>query len=170
MTSLKISDIKKENDIYKVKVDVNVYVNGVKHVVKVVPFFKPSKVVMLVDDLIGFYKKAATEKITIEEKYEHDVIGYFMLKHFTNIKFTTSKTAYRIYDEFQSIIESPIYKSLLLAFPEESIKAVYERILDVQEASERIKQDTVKLELGLNKLVYKDILLSGVNNNDTSVL
>ena len=169
MSKLKISDIKNENNIYRAKVDVNVYVNGVEHVVKVSPFLKPSKVAELVDELIQFYKKAAKEEITVAEKYEHDVIGYFMLKHFTDLKFTTSKTAYRIYDEFNSIIESPVYRTLLQVFPEESIKAVYERIIEIQQASQRIKEDTEKLESGINKLVNKDILLSGVNN-DTSVL
>ncbi|GLI86641.1 hypothetical protein ANABIO32_44880 [Rossellomorea marisflavi] len=114
--------------------------NGEKYTIKIKPFFKPEKVRNLVVELIDFYKKAEEEKLKIPEFEQEDLIPFFIIKHFTNIKFTRSKKAKKVYEEFKTAINAAMFIPLLDAFPQESIQAVYERIYDQIEKTAQFKE------------------------------
>ncbi|MEH7346012.1 hypothetical protein V7122_19400 [Bacillus sp. JJ1532] len=134
-----ISMLKEDNKIYDEFIEVPVDYDEQEHIIKVYPYFKPTKVQKLVDSLVDFYKSAQEENISIPKEEESDIIAYFIVKFFTDVKFANSKKAKTMYDEFKIVLNAKIFQFIFKLFPEDSIKEVHERINDVIEASQRIQ-------------------------------
>ncbi len=99
------------------------------------PFFAPEKIRDLVNELVDFYKKAQEEKLDIPKIEEDDLVGFFIIKYFTNLKLTSSKKAKKLYEDFKTALNAPLFKVLMKSFPEDSITKVYDRIYEVIEMS-----------------------------------
>jgi DNA uptake protein ComE-like DNA-binding protein len=130
-----VSQLQDEVSMYEEFVEIPVTAQGKEYIVKMYPFFKPEKVRDLVDEMIEFFKVADKEKVEVKPIEEDDLIGYFVIKYFTDMKFTKSKKAKSIYNEFKLALNSQLFKVLMETYPEESIKSVHERIYAVRDAS-----------------------------------
>jgi N-glycosylase/DNA lyase len=163
-----VSQLKDEVSIYDEFVDIPVTVQGKEYIVKMFPYFKPEGIRDLVNEMIDFFKASETEKLMIPQIEEDDLVGYFIVKHFTDMKFTKSKKAKVIYNEFKLVLNSQLFKVLMETYPQESIKSVYDRIFSVIENNEQLKnkfketQDVIK-DLPLeNREIFEKLNL---NNN-----
>ncbi|MBD8004546.1 hypothetical protein [Bacillus norwichensis] len=138
-----VAQLKDEIAIYDEFVEIPVTVQGKEYTVKMFPYFKPEKVRDLVKELQEFFQECQKVKFTVPKIEEEDLIGYFIIKHFTNMKFTKSKKVKTIYNEFKIALNSSLFKILMDSYPKESITSVYERIYSVLEAS-ALLEDKIK--------------------------
>src|SRR5690554_2468559 len=95
---LSISMLKEYNKRFDEIVDIPVDFNGEEYVVKMHPFFSPTKVKELVDNLITFYKNAEKEKLSVPQELEDDLVGYFIVGTFSNLKLSLTKKAKSIFE------------------------------------------------------------------------
>nr|BDD47801.1 hypothetical protein 2 [Bacillaceae bacterium] len=162
MTQLNMKVIKEDNKRYKEFVTIDIEAQGNTYEVKIYPFLSPSLVAKLRDELIEFRQNVDKEKLTIEDTEWDDLISYFIVRHFTNIKMTKSKKAKTIYEEFKEAINSKLFEVILKSFPEESIMSVHEKIYELAEMNaileQRMKQIQKEIQ-GLD-LENKDILFN----------
>ena len=121
-------------------------------IVKVYPVFKPEKIKELTDELFGFIAKCKEEKVPVSRDEEDDLVGFFIVKHFTDIKFTKSKKAAKMYEEFKIAINTELFKQLIEQFPQESINTLNEYIYSRIEAGEQIALATEKLQQSVKNL------------------
>jgi hypothetical protein len=131
-----VSQLQDEVSIYDEYVEIPVVAQGKEYMVKMYPYFKPEKIRDLVNELIQFFQAAEKEKVVIQPIEEEDLIGYYIIKYFTDMKFTKSKKAKNIYSEFKLALNSQLFKVLMETYPQESIQQVYERIFNIGEAKE----------------------------------
>ena len=131
---LTMAQIAKENTIYDEIVEIPVHVGDTEHVIQLHPYFTNTKVRDMVEELRAFIVNSSDEnlKLNIEQEL-HDIIGYFMVRHFSNIKMTTSKKAKRIFMEYKQALDSDVFKVIIRAIPKESIQKVYQAICELQE-------------------------------------
>jgi hypothetical protein len=146
---------------YKEQVEFPVNAQGEEYIVKFYPYFSPTKIKSLVETMIQFFQSAKQENLDIPNEEFDDLVGYFIIRKFTNIKMTTSKKAKSIYDEYKSAIDSPLFELILSTIPEESILAVHKRIFDTIELSAKLenKMKMVKEEIDNLPLENRDVLL-----------
>jgi subtilase family serine protease len=149
-------DVKK----YKEQVEFTVNAQGDEFTVKFYPYFSPAKIKSLVENLIQFFQSANKEKLNVPDEEFDDLISYFIIRTFTNIKMTTSKKAEKIYEEFKVAINSELIGLILSSFPEESVLAVHKRIYDTIELSAKLenKLKAIKDEIKDLPLENKEVL------------
>ena len=133
--------LKKEVDIYNEHVDIPVNVPGMEDefIIKLYPYFKPEKVRDVVKDLAQFYTKCKDEKIPYKDEEHDDLVGFFIVKHFTNLKMSKSNKAKKVYEDFKVVINTDIFKFLMDSIPEESIEKVYSYMYEVIESSSKLE-------------------------------
>lgn len=136
-----VSQLQDEVSMYDEFVEIDFTSQGKEYTIKLFPFFKPEKIRDLVNEMIEFFKAAEKEKVEVKQIEEDDLVGYYILKYFTDMKFTKSKKAKNIYAEFKFALNSPLFKQLMEAYPKESVKTVIDRIYEVSNASIKIKND-----------------------------
>jgi hypothetical protein len=68
------------------------------------------------------------------------------------MKFTTSKKAKKIYDEFKLALNSDLFKVLMETYPKESITKVWNRIFEVSEASTRLEHKVKEAQENIKNL------------------
>ncbi|MGM7720490.1 hypothetical protein [Metabacillus sp. Hm71] len=153
--------IKEDNKRYKEYLTIDVDVNGENHEVKIYPYFAPEKVAKLRDDFIEFIRNTKKEKVEVDDNEWSDIIGYFIIKHFTDIAMTTSKKAKTIYAEYKQVINSTVTEFILKQFPVESILYVHDKINEISEMEEKLigRIKNVQKEIKDLDLENKDILL-----------
>jgi hypothetical protein len=134
-----VSQLQDEVSVYDEYVEFPIQTQGKEYIVKLFPFFKPEKVRDLVIDLQNFFKAAEQEKVNISPIEEDDLVGYFIVKYFTDMKFTKSKKAKVIYNEFKLTLNSQLFKILMKSYPQESVQSVYERIFEIIEVDNQMK-------------------------------
>lgn len=158
---LSMKVIADDNKKYKEQVELPVTAQGQEFLVTFHPYFSPTKIKKLVDELILFYQNAKKEKVNPNEDEFDDLVAYFIIRTFTNIKMTTSKKAKTIYEEYKSAIDSTLFQLILSTIPEESIMEVHKRILQSIELSGRLesKVKMVKEEIDNLPLENREILL-----------
>lgn len=123
---LSLKQVEKENEIYKETIDVPIKVNGEDYAIVMYPFFSPTRIENVVNEFAKFAENAKEEKLKIKENDEIHIVHCFVIKEFTDIKFTTSKKAKTIYAEFKQLINNPLYKELTNYFLKDSMDLVYE--------------------------------------------
>lgn len=157
----KVSDLRDEVSMYDEFVEIPVTSQGKEYIVKMYPYFLPEKIRDLVDELVEFIKKCKEENLTIPQREEDDLKGYFIIKYFTDMIFTDSPLAKDIYDEFKIALNSSLFSTLMKSYPKESIYAVYERINEVIQASAEIETMLMNAQKAIQELNLqnKDILL-----------
>lgn len=166
---LSVSQLKDEVSIYDEFVEIPVTIQDKEYNVKMFPFFKPEKVRDLVNELIEFFKACEKEKVTIPPIEEDDLVGYFIIKYFTDMKFTKSKKAKNIYAEFKLALNSQLFKVLMETYPQESIQSVYERIFDIRDMSAKFEnkfkeiQETIKSLPLENRDVLENLNINDIN-------
>jgi hypothetical protein len=142
---LSIADLKEEIKHYDEVFEVDfVGRNGENYVVKIRPYFKPEKVSAALKEVGEFLNKAEEEKLNVPESEHEDLIMFFVVKHFTNLKFSKSKKAKKAYEEFKIAINTPLFAEIIKAFPDESLESVYKRMYDIQEKTHAIQEKYVK--------------------------
>jgi hypothetical protein len=152
---LSISQLKDEVSIYDEFIEIPVTMDDKEYAVKMYPYFKPEKVRDVVNELHEFLNTAKQEKINIPQIEEDDLVGYFIVKHFTNLTATKSKKAKVIYNEFKIALNSKLFKVLTETFPKESIGEVYDRIYEVIKADAELKDKFTAMQS-----VYKNIIVN----------
>jgi uncharacterized protein YktA (UPF0223 family) len=159
---LPISVIKDENKLYGETVEFPILAHGEEYIVKVYPFFRPEKVRELVVDLATFGRNIKEGNIPYQDHEEGDVVAYFILRNFTDIKFTKSTKFKNIYEEYKTVINSDVLKKVFNMFPKESVAKVYERIEEVIEANEMFTRQIQFIKDRVNNmdLVHKDAILN----------
>lgn len=161
MSQLSMNLIKENNKQYKEFVEIPVNAQGQEYIVKIWPFFSPVKVAKLRDELIEFRQNVDKEKLIIEDKEWDDIIAYYIVREFTNIKMTQGKKAKTIYDEFKEAINSKLFEVILKSFPEESIMFVHEKIYELAEMNAKLENRIRQVQKEIKELPLenKDILL-----------
>ncbi|MBD1379219.1 hypothetical protein [Metabacillus arenae] len=161
MSQLSMSVIKEDAKQYDEFIEIPVTAQGKEYIVKLWPFFSPTSVNKLINELIEFKKKADEEKLKIEDKSWDDLIGYFIVRHFTDIKMTKSKKAKTIYDEFKSAINSKLFEIILKSIPEESMMFVHGKIMELAEMNAKLQERVRQAQKEIQELPLenKDILL-----------
>ena len=151
-----IKQLEPEVNIYKEFVEIPVTINGndEEYAIKLYPYFKPEKIKKLVNELVLFFQTAAKEKLNIPDEEQDDLIGFFMVKHFTNLKFTTSKKAVNIYKEFKIALNTSVFKTLIETFPAESKYEVMQRIFEISTTNEKLQA-----VIGKAQEAFKDLPL-----------
>lgn len=146
---LSMSLISQDNKKYNETVELPVDVSGEEYIIKIYPFFSPIKVNNMLNEIGEFLNNAKKENVKIKDEDFDYIIGYYIVKYFTDIKFTSSKKPNRIYKEIKEAMNSKLFDVILKSIPEESIEYVYEKIFEKQEMVAKIE----------NKLkMYKNIL------------
>jgi hypothetical protein len=159
---LPISVFREENKLYEEFIEIPVTAQGLEYIVKLFPFFSPEKIRDLVKDLVEFCKAAVSDNIHIDDIEQSDVVGYFILKHFTDVKFSKSKKAKNIYAEFKAVLNAKVFQDILKSFPESSVNDVWNRIHEVLAENEKVqkrmenKVKEAKVDL---HLIHNDVLL-----------
>lgn len=172
---LSVSVLREENKIYDEYVEIPVISQNKEYIIKLYPFFPPEKIKSLVISLAEFFHNAEKEKVKLEAKFEDDLVMYYIVKYFTDIKFSKSKKAKSIYDEFKSVINSKVYKEMVKLFPEQSISEVYDQIFETLDSSALLKEkfkDVQKIfnELPLqNREAFEQLNLIGKQKQITEV-
>lgn len=148
----KVSQLKDEVSMYDEFVEIPVTSQNKEYIVKMYPFFKPERIRDLVNEMSEFYKACEKEKFTFPEIEQDDLVGYFIVKYFTNMKFTKSKKVKSIYDEFKLALNSQLFKTLMESYPKESIQSVYERIYSIFEANVTLQNQMKELQDNIKDL------------------
>jgi hypothetical protein len=130
---LTMKEVKKEVSLYDQFITLPVTVNEDVFKVKVYPCFSAEKVKKLVDDIYNFHVQAKKENLEIKEDQFDDIISYFIVRHFTDIKMSKGKKAKTLYEEFKLSINSEIFRWVLESVTEDSINKVYDRINSINE-------------------------------------
>lgn len=148
----KVSQLQDEVSMYNEYVEIDVTAQGQDYIVKLYPYFAPTKIRDLVNELHEFFQAADKEKLTVAPIEEDDLVGYFICKYFTDMGFTKSKKAKAIYEEFKLAQNSKLFKVLLETYPKESVESVYERIYEVIEASAELENKFKQMQDMIKKL------------------
>ncbi|AZV43730.1 hypothetical protein BAOM_3121 [Peribacillus asahii] len=165
-----IKMLEEETKLYSEHIDIPVTIQGQTEElnIKLYPFFSPTKVRDLVNSLIEFFKAAEKEKVKVDQLDEDDLIGFFIVKYFTNLKFTNSKKASTIYKEFKIAQNSSVFKTLLQAFPEESVKSVMERIYEVRDFNAKFQNMITNVQKEMQELPLENKEILFPNKSDVS--
>jgi len=157
---LSLTEVKKENEIYKERISFDVKVNGNDFTINMTPYFSPFKVENLVTSYSEFAAKAGEEKVTIRDNEAIDIVHCFVIKEFTDVKFSNAKKAKSILAEFKQLMNNRLYKELMMAFPPESLNDVYEALQDKLAVLSKLQNDLVKTKLEIDELPLenRDIL------------
>jgi hypothetical protein len=147
-----VSQLQDEVSMYEEFVEIDFTSKGQEYTVKLFPYFKPEKIRDLVNELIEFFKVAEKEKVEVNPIEEDDLIGYYILKYFTDMKFTKSKKAKNIYAEFKLALNSKVFKLLMETYPKESIQTVIDRIYEVSSVSDKLENDFKEEQEKIKKL------------------
>jgi hypothetical protein len=147
-----VSQLQDEVSMYEEFVEIPVTAQGKEYSVKMYPYFKPEKIRDLVNELIEFFKAADKEKVTVQPIEEDDLVGYYIIKYFTDMKFTKSKKAKNIYAEFKLALNSQLFKILMETYPQESVQQVFERIHAITEASAKFQDKFVEMQETIKNL------------------
>ena len=133
---MSIQLLKPEVDMYDEFVELNVRPQGYEEdlIVKLFPLFKPDTVNTLVVEYFELLAQCNKEKIEVDKAQEGDILGYLIVKYFTDIKTTKSKKAKTILEEVDLLKNSQLYKEIMELYPKESIASVHNRILELNEA------------------------------------
>lgn len=148
---LTISHIKNDNKRYKESVSIDIDVNGEPHEIKIYPFFSPQKVADLRDDFYSFLSLAKKEKVEIEIAGS-DIIGYYVIKHFTDVSMTTSKKADYIYKEIKEVLNSKVAEFILKQFPQESMSYLYDKIYEIAELDDKLSNEIKRVQKEIQEL------------------
>lgn len=158
-----IAQLKDEVKAYDEKVELSVDVNGEEYSITIFPFFKPELVKECVDGISEFFLKANQEKLNVKAKDEDELIKYYIIKHFTNIKMTSSKKSKTIYNEFKTVSNSSIFKVLIKSFPDESIQKVYDELYDNIELNAQLENVMMKYKRQLKNLPLQNRNILGLD-------
>lgn len=167
-----LSMLKEEVKVYDETIDLTVEIEGHDDITVVIhPFFKPDKVTKMLEDMKEFMMKAEQEKLNIDESDENDLIGFFIVKHFTDIKVTRRKKAKLIFEEFKLLQNSRIYKELMQVFPEESTEYVFERLFEAYEQGAKLENKLMQIQktIGDLPLENKDIMFEAFKSINSGV-
>ena len=135
--AISINDLASEVEIYDQTVSFDVEVNGEEMEIKYYPYFKPTKINELIEELIWFYQKAKEEGIEIQDKRFPEIVMFFILRHFTDLQFGEPKNAERLFKEFNIVVNSALFKFFSEeAFLSSSVKDVFEKVNDVVKNNE----------------------------------
>jgi hypothetical protein len=143
---LTIKEVKESNKIYNEQIELDVQVGDKEYTVKFKPYFSNIEVKNLVDDIQLFHVNAKKEKLEIQDDEIDDMNGYFIVRHFSDIKMTTSKKAKTLYAEFKEAINSDLFTVILKSIPEESYAKVYDRIKDITELGAKLENQIRQLQ------------------------
>jgi hypothetical protein len=147
MSQLTMKEVKESNKIYNEVIELPVIVGNQERTVTFKPYFSNVAVKKLVDKIQEFYVNAKKENLEFDEDYsDDDIIYYFIVRQFSDIKFTTSKKAKAIYEEFKEAINSDLFTVILKSIPEESYAKVYDRIKDITELGARLENQIKQLQ------------------------
>jgi hypothetical protein len=149
---LSVSQLKDEVSMYDEFAEFPIVISGKEYIVKMFPYFKPEKIRDLVNELFDFLKAADKEKVNIPPIEEDDLVGYFIVKYFTDMTFTKSKKAKVIYNEFKLTLNSKLFKVLMESYPKDSIQLVYDRIYGIIEADAQLKNRFSEMQEVMNNL------------------
>lgn len=157
-----VNMLKKEVEIYDkfVEIPVNVSDSNEPFVIKLYPYFKPEKIRNCVKEMGLFFKNCEEEKVTFSKEEEDDLVIFFIIRHFTNLKMGSSEKAKKIYGDFRTVINSEIYRILVDSFPEESINKVHDFAFEAIKNSEKINNKTIEHQKLVKELQikHKDVL------------
>lgn len=149
---LSMAAIIKSNTMYDQTVEFPVTVGDREFMIIVYPYFSNTKIRSMLEDVKDFVNQAKEENLNIDLEAEFtDIIGYFIVRHFTNIKMTTSKRAKAICEEYRQMLNSDIFKLIIKAIPEESLQKVYYAIYEMQELYK-----TLETKLNALKQTYEN--------------
>jgi N-glycosylase/DNA lyase len=168
---LSMQVIKEDVKKYDEFIELPVKAQGNEYIVKIYPFFKPEKVRDMLNEMIGFYRNCEKEKVNVKDEEFDDIVGYFIVKHFTNIKTTTSEKAKKIYEEFKVAINSQLFEVILKTLPEESIQYVYNKIFEIIELNAKLQNKIKKFQDEIKNLPLenKDILFSNQDDENNVI-
>ena len=168
-----VNMLKKDVDVFDkyVEIPVNVADSNEPFIIKLYPYFKPEKIRDCVKDMGLFFKKCEDEKITISKEEEDDIVVFFIIRHFTNLKMSSSEKAKRIYNDFKTVINSDVYRFLVDTLPEESITKVFDFAFETIKNVEKIHNKTVEHQNLIKDLrvKHKDVL-EQINNAESNPL
>jgi hypothetical protein len=137
---LTMKEVKKEVSLYDQFITLPVTVDEDVFEVKVYPYFSAEKVKKLVDDIYNFHVQAKSEKLEIKEDEFDDIISYFIVRHFTDIKMSKGKKARTLYEEFKISKNSEIFRWVLESVTEDSINNVYDRMNSINEFTSTLQK------------------------------
>lgn len=154
---LSMTTIAKDNAIYDEVVNIPVHVGDQEYTIQLHPYFSNTKVREMIEELRMFIVNSSDENIELNMEQElHDIIGYFMVRHFSNIKMTTSKKAKRIFAEYRQALDSDVFKVIIRAIPKESIQKVYQAICELQELYVSLEKQMQHLQAEYEKKTAYD--------------
>ncbi|WP_182004728.1 hypothetical protein [Priestia aryabhattai] len=166
---LSLKAVKKENEIYKEKFDIPVKVDGVEYNIKITPFFSPEKIKNVINSFSKLCKMAVDENIEIKNGEDFSIIDCLLIKEFTDIKFSNNRKASTILAEFKQLLNSPLYRELMEAFPESSVHEAYGYYNDMKGVAVKFERFIEQQQEMVNKLPLenKDILFGDKSDKES---
>lgn len=154
---MKMSDLKKETDIYNEFVVLSPEYDGETFDIKIYPFFSPTKIKDMIQEYSEFINSLKEAKIKIDIESEHgDILAYFIIRNFTDIETTKSKSANTIYKEYKMSLDSKLIKEIIRMIPENSMNSIYEYVQEINDALDKI--NSMNTDLPLEKLENKELI------------
>ncbi|AKO91908.1 hypothetical protein BEH_07210 [Priestia filamentosa] len=158
-----VSMLKPEVDFYKQTRDVTATLpDGTELPITFTPFFSPESIRELLIEIGKFFEKAQEENLDVDSMSQEDIVNCFILKHYTDMKFTTSKKAKTLFNLFEILVNSKLYSDILDVIPEESILSVKEAIFKIYESSieqeELITQKLMEAQANMPELQNPELL------------
>lgn len=158
---LKMGIIKEDNKKFDQTLSIDVKVNDEDYEVKIWPFFSPTKVADMRNSLIEFKQNCDKEELIIDNSQWDDIISYFIVRQFTDIKMTTSKKAKTIYAEFKEATNSKLFEVILKSFQEDSLMYVHDKIFELAELNAKLENKVKQTQKEIKDLPLenKELLL-----------
>ncbi|PGZ96946.1 hypothetical protein COE51_16375 [Bacillus pseudomycoides] len=162
---LSMKEIKADSQKYNEYIEIPLQDD--KYVVKVYPYFSPSKVSVLLNDLTNFYRNATEEKVNLNSENFDDILGYFIVRHFSDIKMTKSKKAKMIFEEFKLAQNSTLFELILKSIPEESIDYLFGKVYELIEFSAKLE---TRLKLAQDQMKNVNLDVENHLNNKEKII
>jgi hypothetical protein len=143
---LSMKQVKESNSIYNETVEIPIDVNGEEFIIKLKPYLHQESIRELIQNYADFLKLCEKKSVKIKESEEIDLLSFFTVKHTTDIKFTSSKKAKTIYDEFQEAKKSKLFKVILESIPEETHNDIWEYAMEVVEVNAKLQRQMEQLQ------------------------
>lgn len=136
-------DVKKYDEVERIYFDDDAYID--MH-----PYFDPHKVAnmleLIIDDLSVFRK----EGIEINDEMFIHWIHFRIIKTFSKMYFP--KETLKLYNFFLEFIRSRYYPQIMKLIPKEELENIYNQVIEMFKAGERILKESKKLEREIERL------------------
>lgn len=157
---LTIKAVKDDNKKYAEKKRIDFA--GTDYYINIYPYFSPTKIKDMYEDLADTMKKSKEMNIDIKDSYIQEFLLFFVIKHFSDL-YTPKKTK-ELIQFFIEFINTDYYQLIIKEYNQEEINKVISKLFEVYGTSSDIEKTTKNLKEQIEIIKEKEEEL--VNEDD----